>query len=519
MAQGTFSKSFKSKFLEDFIVDVANTSTSYFITFGKYDEWPTVKYSNNAIISDDSTPPATNNSLKTAFFEVYRNILYGKQFNETNVSYVIKDRKWSANTTYDYYDDRATNLYDKNFYVVNSSGRVYKCLFNNYGAKSTIEPVDFNPNGDFVTLPDGYKWKYMYRVDTASKRKFSLDNAYIPVKVDDLVQSYAVDGAIHTIIVDNGGTNYPSANGVVVDSVNDYTFRVAPAGIETINNIYKDSAVYIYAGTGNNFISTITNYTVNTSGNYITTQDAQPGVDSTSRYRVGPSVSVVGDGAGVKAFAYVNQSLSKSVYKVDVIKQGSGYTYADVTLVSNSIALGTGGQAAAHAVISPPGGHGYNTIDEFGCDTVAVALDVTDPIDKYLPNWATYRQVAILSNPLSPDTNEIYNDTYFQQYTTLTMQFYNVNYKKGDTVIGLQSGASGTVINVGTGNTFLTDVKGQFQVYETVQEPKSLVTNVISAINTNDLIPYSGKLLYYKNIKPVLRYSGSREQVKIYFKI
>lgn len=518
MTQGTFLRPIRNKFIEDFITDVANTATSYYVTFGKFDEWPTVYDPANSaiIISDELNPPATNTSISISTYEVYRNMLYGKQIFGPNVAYVVKKVDWTANTVYDYYDDQDPNLYTKNFYVINSSNRVYKCLFNNYGSPSTVEPTDFNPNGDFVTLPDGYKWKYLYSISAADAAKFSSSN-YVPASTDPGVEAAAANGAIHVVIVNNAGTNYPYANGQVVSRVSPTVIKVSPVGIDSIGGLYQDSSMYVYAGSGNNFITPILDYTVNSSGNFITTSKVTPILDSTSFYKIGPTVTVTGDGTGMEAFAYV-EPVANSVASVDVVNQGYNYTYATIGFAANNIALGSGGGATARAIISPQRGHGADVTSELGCDTAVISAEVQDPQDD-LPTWATYRQIALLYNPTSSSNNATYLDNYFKQYTTLQLAFFSGIFPTGSTLTGLQSGATGTIVHSDVGNVYVTGVVGSFKANETIFEPTYGLTNIISAINNNELVPYSGEIFYYKNIEAITRYTGSREQVKIYFKI
>lgn len=516
MTQGTFLRPIKNKFIEDFIADVADSTTSYFVTFGKFDEWPIVYDTNGNIISDELNPPVSNTSLTVSTYDVYRNMLFGKQIFENNVAYAIRKISWTSDTVYDYFDDRDPNLFSKNYYVVNSSNRVYKCLFNNYGAPSTVEPEDFNPNGDFVTLPDGYKWKYMYSISASEASKFSSSN-YVPVTDDPNVKTYASNGAIHVIVVDNAGTNYPFANGVVQTRVSPNVIKLSPQGIDSVSGIYQDSTFYVYSGSGNNFISTITDYTVNAAGNFITTSKVTPVLDSTSFYKIGPTVSVVGDGTGLEAFAYI-EPVANSVMSIDVVNQGDGYTYATTSFVANTIALGDGGGAVAHAIISPQRGHGYDNATELGCDTAVISAEIIDPNDD-LPNWATYRQLALLYNPKATANGATYIDNYFKQYTTLSLSYYSGTFPVGSTVTGLLSGAVGTIIYSDANSLYLTNIIGNFTPYETIYEPTQSITNIIAAINTGELIPYSGEIFYYKNIEQVIRYPGSREQVKIFFKI
>lgn len=303
----------------------------------------------------------------------------------------------------------------------------------------------------------------------------------------------------------------------MVSRVTPKIIQVSPVGTDSISGIYTSSSIYVYAGTGNNFISTIDDYVVNTSGNFIITNSVTPLLDTTSKFKVGPTVEVVGDGTGVKAFAYV-EPVANSVYDVEVIDTGSGYTQATVNFVANTLFLGSGGGAAARAIISPPGGHGYNTLSELGVDTLSISVEVADPQDD-LPNWATYRQVALLYNPKDSATGNTFLDNYFKQYTTLTYSFYAGSFPPGASIQGLLSGASGNVIYSDSSNVYLTDVKGAFAPYETILEPISGATTTVASINKGQLKSYSGDLFYYKNIEPVTRYPNSKEQVKIYFKV
>ena len=71
-----------------------------------------------------------------------------------------------------------------NFYVRNQYDQVFKCLWN-AGVPSTVEPY-FEP-GSFGTNniylgADGYKWKFMYTIDTGTKVKF-MNADWLPVPV------------------------------------------------------------------------------------------------------------------------------------------------------------------------------------------------------------------------------------------------------------------------------------------------------------------------------------------------
>ena len=502
MSSGIFLQAFRTKFIDNFIEDVANTQTSYYVAFGRNEPW-----------DDEANPPVANTNIATSNYAVDRDMLFGKQVYGKDVAYMATNITWTANTIYDYYDDQDPDLYTKNYYVINSSNRVYKCLFNNYGVPSTVEPNDTNPNVDFNTYPDGYKWKYMFRVIRADYTKFATAD-YIPVETDPLVKTYAEDGAVHVIVVDNQGNNYPYGSGSIINRITPYVIQLANAGIDSISGVYQNSTFYVDAGSGNNFLTTITNYTVNTTGKFITTKDITPSLDATTRYKIGPQVYVEGDGTGLKAFAYV-EPIANSIYDVQVISRGTNYSYANITFIANNIVLGAGGKAAAHSIISPIGGHGYDAPAELGCQTAGISIE-TSPLDG-LPEWATYRQVSLIYNPISDAEQTVFLGDTFTQFTTLVTTANKSRFTVGGLVKGFTSGATAEVIESDQNHIYVKNVIGTFIPYETARDVTTGLTTIVSGINTGDLIPYTGSIFYYRNIEPVVRSTNSKEQVKLYF--
>jgi hypothetical protein len=105
----------------------------------------------------------------------------------------------------------STRLYDADFYVVNSSYQVYKCIYNGTspsdpnGKPSTIEPTGTSTS--IITTSDGYRWKYMYTIPVAQVLKF-FSSEYLPVLSDTAITSNAVPGEIDTVIINSSGSGY-----------------------------------------------------------------------------------------------------------------------------------------------------------------------------------------------------------------------------------------------------------------------------------------------------------------------
>lgn len=116
--------------------------------------------------------------------------------------------------------------YVNKFYVRNSQDQVFKCLFNNANAESTIMPeiaLDGQlPENPFVETGDGYKWKYLYTIPSGLKNKFFTDK-YMPVVRESVVFDNAGPGRIDIIKILSGGTGYfagSSVNNYAILSVN-----------------------------------------------------------------------------------------------------------------------------------------------------------------------------------------------------------------------------------------------------------------------------------------------------------
>jgi len=110
--------------------------------------------------------PADTEVSKTEFLE---KVIFGKKIKTRDTHFMIKYYPWQRDDVFVQYDD-SEELEGQRFYCVvgpndNDTGdyRVYKCLFNNYGAGVTSPPA-FNESSvdQIYRTADGYIWKYMY---------------------------------------------------------------------------------------------------------------------------------------------------------------------------------------------------------------------------------------------------------------------------------------------------------------------------------------------------------------------
>jgi len=163
------------------------------------------------------TPADNNNTMSIS----YDDLLAAKRISSTDIAFVAPRRNWTTGTTYDIYrhdyGDRITgtttqqsansgvfNLFDTNFYAMNSSRNVYKCLDNNNNTASTVEPTGTNAS-TILSTADGYKWKYMYTLSASEQSNF-LSTDFMAVSTNSSVSSNAVDGAIDIVKIKTAGS-------------------------------------------------------------------------------------------------------------------------------------------------------------------------------------------------------------------------------------------------------------------------------------------------------------------------
>lgn len=214
---------------------------TYFF-MSKADPWPNPE--------EPPEPTQDQKSIKN----IFKNIFVAKEVTSNDISPVIERHDWEPDTVYDAYSDDVdmfeldeNGFLIKHFYVRNRYDQVFKCLWNNNGSESTLEPY-FQP-GSYGTNnifqgDDGYKWKYIYTIDTGSKVKF-MDSSWMPVPVGKKIpnpihqSSTAGRGSIDVINMLDNGYYYDPANAVVtVVITGDGTDAAGIAQINSSGEIY-----------------------------------------------------------------------------------------------------------------------------------------------------------------------------------------------------------------------------------------------------------------------------------------
>jgi hypothetical protein len=368
---------------------------------------------------NEPTPVNPTDNEQHLHYQVHREMIGAKKVTTGDVSHVAPRYNWTSGTVYSMYRDTDTDMYDRQFYVMTNEYNVYKCLYNNQGGASTVKPTGFSTQA--FTSSDGYTWKYLYTISLGEANKF-LTSAHIPVKKITTgdgsiesdrqlaVQNAAVNGSIEVVETVATGSGYHQIANGVVDAGGKFTLSLSTAGdneASPIDNFYNGASVYIKSGTGAGQLRRVTDYEGSTRTLTVNTAFATV-CNTDSRVVVSPTVTIIGDGRGAKAYSILNASTG-AVANINMIDTGSRYTRANALITSNSI-HGLG--ATANVIISPVGGHGSNPVRELYADKVLLNVQINNTSgisangNGYIPSNTEFRTVSLLRDPvLKVDSN------------------------------------------------------------------------------------------------------------------
>lgn len=211
---------------------------------------------------DDNNPPNPEQTQRY-IKQTFKNMFVAKKITSNDVSPVIERIDWTTGTVYEHYDD-TIDMFEvdengylvKKFYVKNKYDQVFKCLWNNNGGAASDEPY-FEPGtygaNKIYQGADGYKWRFMYVIDSGLKIKF-LDSQWMPVPITantpSPLLSSAGSGSIDTINIVNGGSGYDPTNATISITVTgDGTGANATVGLSQVANGVITDVVVTSPGT------------------------------------------------------------------------------------------------------------------------------------------------------------------------------------------------------------------------------------------------------------------------------
>ena len=396
------TNNFKNYSVNQFIESLTEPANTIFYAFaGKHTEYT----------GGDSNVAYPNNSTQSLSIDAYRQMVFGKQITGNDVKVMIPRYDWTAGTVYTQYSDRDGELFGKMFYTISRAGSnyyVFKCLFNNNGAPSTIKP-DYNETAadDIIyETSDGYQWKYLFTITKDVFDKFAT-TSYIPVIEDTNVTANAIFGAIDVITVSSNGAGYNNfysgqfkTEDVAVNG-NTLVYNIG-SDASPANNQYYSCIIKITEGKGKGGYRKVNGYRVSGNTKQIIVNSAfTTAPDATSTYEISPLVLITGDGkqtAEAEARALVNTAASNSIYKIEILNRGAGYCFAFANAqVSNVISISNSANLAV--VIPPRGGHGANVQAELGGSRAGISVSFANGESNTILTENDYRVIGIIKDP------------------------------------------------------------------------------------------------------------------------
>ena len=456
---------------EQFYESFSEASTSYYLFVGRPQPWTsTTPFGGGS----DSAPPTPLDNVDDEYM-YFRDMLAAKRIAVADIQYAIPRHNWTTGTAYDYYrgdygaqwsstasdivktENDGTNLWASTtlFYVLSSTNNIYKCMWNNGGAASTVEPTGTS-NAELTTA-DSYVWKYMYTLTTTQITDF-LTADFMPVTTNATVSGAAVDGAVLHYKVMAGGSGYTN-------------------GAHTGQTLRGDSA--IRGGTNATF-------TVNVTGGAVT--------------------SVVSTAAGSK------------------------YTFADCN-IDNISGIGGGTGAIVTPIIGPPGGHGFNAVDELGAFYIMTNTTIagTEGSGDFVVDQ-DFRRVGIVLNPYNYGTSVIATASTRNALKSMTFSGTPGSFL-ADESISAPSGAKGIVVNFDSTTKILKYIQTQWTGVKTtagatqgneiafatsdVVTSASNATGTIASLTNPEIAYYTGKGIYVEDRAPISRATDQTENIKL----
>jgi len=229
------------------------------------------------------------------------------------------------------------------------------------------------------------------------------------------------------------------------------------------------------------------------------------------------SISITGDGTGANAFARVN-TVSNTIANVVIDSVGSEYTYATVTLTSN-----TGSNASFRAIISPPNGHGSDALRELGGANLMINPRLRGTETGILSVANEFRQISLIEDPTFFNQSNVASNTVFSQLTSLTVNGSSVEYDEDEIVYQgtslSTSTFSGRIAEWDSSNSImrLTSVTGN-PTTDLLIGANTGAARFVDSVTNPTLKRYSGNLLYIDNIEPIQRAIDQTEDFKIVLK-
>ncbi len=420
-------------------IETVESKRSIYLAIGKPTAW-----------TEETAPDDVGLGDKDEYTTL-KNIIALKRITQSDIRNGITRYNWIENTVYDQYDHHKDPLvygsndtfYTNPFYVIvhddDESYKLYKCINNNNGAMSTIQPTATITDAYFE-LSDGYVWKYMGKVKEIDKDFITY--SHIPLSPINDVESdqYAihVNSLSHqcslstfkllnqigtfnvnvatttTVIGGTPTTNALAKANVKLDKVNQVLVdnNECGQGYDYNQKVYAITKITSAVGSG----ASVGPITVSDGGVITAIEVGETGFDYTGGAIVvlyDPAVTGT-DNITSKAITSVTVNGDGSIQKIDVVDGGLGYTNS----VKGWIIPGIAG-CVAEAIFAPRGGHGVDAQAELCANSLIINAKLdSEQVNYFLSGEANaFRQVSIVADIVDKTTGAIKDDNYCIGYS------------------------------------------------------------------------------------------------------
>lgn len=168
--------------------------------------------------ADEIDPPDPSLFSTSDYVETRLNMVSLRRlYAGLNILPGIRTIRWTEGKTYAFYDDKPSDdgisLYDKDYYVFTKDSHIFKCIWNNFGKPSTVEPFLTQNITQILDTPDGYRWKYLHTVSELDQHLYNTKK-YIPLRsfVDPTFNN---GGVIGGVIEDQGSGYLGGGDGII----------------------------------------------------------------------------------------------------------------------------------------------------------------------------------------------------------------------------------------------------------------------------------------------------------------
>jgi hypothetical protein len=495
-----------SEVARTFYNSVLNKTNRAYFTLGRLESWP-----------DELAPPQPSSSA-SAEIEVRNRIVRYVSVTSANVSLLAERYNWLSGTVYDMYNPFDDNLDIPNarMFVLTDDFNIYKCIFNNYGAQSTVKPT--GTSTDYIELADGYVWKFMKTLTILERNRY-LTTSSMPV-------SDVIEGAARTAEVDfvlnSGGSGYVIDNTVLsVDGdgtgalltpiitggvITDVVIENAGSGYSTAEIIVTTPDPAKDQGVGADIDAVLVPISLDTpqSAVQLAAVDGEISAvyitDGGAGY-TNAAVTITGDGINASATATITNG---TITAINFLNRGKDYTFAEVTVTGD----GTG--FASYVIIAPPGGHGFSLVAESYPKSIGLFLgDINPPIKGMETPNIDYRQVCLVINPTVFNSPSLYGgDSGTPAWLIEDSNIVAANFTPGTALYKQGTDIKMYVVAVEDGKLLVnilsayTPADGDVLVDETPTTVLTINTSTTTTLTQPDIDVTSGSLLYIDNRAP-----------------